>query len=169
MINNAKTDEEKRYYLNAKIDLNNSTFFTQIEFAQFDKGAYDLVAEKGTLTPEDADKLWMDITKTYDGNVINTPDYYKCGWDRIPHFYYTFYVYKYASSLVCADIISNKIVNGDADALNAYKEFLNAGSSEKPVELIKKAGVDLTDPATYDVFTNHYAKLIEDYKACAKQ
>ena len=169
MINNAKTDEEKRYYLNAKIDLYNSTFFTQIEFAQFEKGAYDLVAEKGTLTPEDADKLWVDITKTYDGNVINTPDYYKCGWDRIPHFYYTFYVYKYASSLVCADIISNKIVNGDADALNAYKDFLKAGSSEKPVDLITKAGVDLTDPATFDTFSEHYASLIADYKSCASK
>lgn len=169
MIKNAKTDEEKRYYLNSKIDLYNSTFFTQIEFAQFEKGAYDLIAEKGTMTPEDADKLWLDITKTYDGNVINTPDYYSCGWSRIPHFYYTFYVYKYASSLVCADLISNKIINGDTDALNAYKEFLKAGSSEKPVDLIKKAGVDLTDPSTFDAFTDHYGKLIEDYKACSKQ
>lgn len=169
MIKNAQTDEEKLYYLNTKINLYNSTFFTQVEFAQFEKEAYNLVAEKGTLTPEDADKLWLDITKTYDGNVINTPDYYKCGWNRIPHFYYTFYVYKYASSLVCADIISNKIVNGDADALNAYKEFLKAGSSEKPVDLIKKAGVDLTDTATFDTFSEHYANLVADYKACAEK
>lgn len=168
MIKNSKTDEEKLYYLNTKINLYNSIFFNQVEYAQFEKSAYDLVAEKGTFTAEDADNLWMDITKTYDGNVINTPEYYKCGWDRIPHFYYTFYVYKYASSLVCADIISNKIVNGDANALNAYKELLKAGSSEKPVDLIKKAGVDLTDPATFDTFSEHYASLIADYKACAK-
>lgn len=169
MIKNSKTEEEKLYYLNNKIDLYNNTFFGQVQLAQFEKSAYDLVAEKGTLTAEDADNLWMDIMKTYDGSVINTPDYYKCGWDRIPHFYYTFYVYKYASSLVCADIISNNIINGDKNSLNAYKEFLKSGCSEEPLELIKKAGVDLNDPATFDTFSKHYKDLINDYKLCAEK
>ncbi|MGN0144996.1 MAG: oligoendopeptidase F [Clostridium sp.] len=167
MIKNAETNEEKLYYLNAKLDLYNGTFFTQVQFAQFEKGAYDLVKEKGTLTPNDANKLWKGITKTYDGDVINTPDYYKYGWSRIPHFYYTFYVYQYATSLVCADIISEKLSNGDTEALAAYKNFLKSGSSEQPLELIKKAGVDLTNPDTFKNFSNHYGKLIEEYKTCA--
>ena len=168
MIKNAETNEEKLYYLNAKLDLYNGTFFTQVQFAQFEKGAYDLIKEKGTLTPDDANKLWTDITKTYDGDVINTPDYYKYGWSRVPHFYYTFYVYKYATSLVCADIISEKLSNGDTEALAAYKNFLKSGCSEEPLELIKKAGVDLTNPDTFKNFSDHYGKLIEEYKSCAE-
>lgn len=168
MIKNAETNEEKLYYLNAKLDLYNGTFFTQVQFAQFEKGAYDLIKEKGTLTPDDANNLWTDITKTYDGDVINTPDYYKYGWSRVPHFYYTFYVYKYATSLVCADIISEKLSNGDTEALAAYKNFLKSGCSEEPLELIKKAGVDLTNPDTFKNFSDHYGKLIEEYKACAE-
>ena len=115
-------------------------------FAEFEKIVHEKAEKDEPLNADVFNKVYETIFRTYNGENLIFDDEVKYGWSRIPHFYRPFYVYKYATGYTSAIIIADKILSGDKEALENYLTFLKSGSSEKPLELLKIAGVDLTKP-----------------------
>jgi oligoendopeptidase F len=106
--------------------------------------------------------------KPVDKNVMKIDSLYSNECARIPHFYYNFYVYQYATSYISSVIIATKILNGDNDQLEKYMELLKSGCSDYPVELLKKAAVDLTDNSCYETAFKQFSEYLEELKSLLK-
>ena len=142
----SQTDDPKmkKYLLNYFLDMVRTTLHRQTMFAEFEYLAHDAV-EKGTpLTSEYLNGIYLDLNKKYYGRSIVHDKQIAYEWSRIPHFYTSFYVYKYATGIISAISIANRILTEGDAAVRDYKAFLSSGGSDSPVELLKIAGVDLT-------------------------
>lgn len=130
------------------------TLFRQTQFAEFESMIHEKVAKGEALTGEDFDSMYLDLTKKYyghDKNVCIVDDYVKSEWSYIPHFYYNFYVYQYATSFTASTALSEKVLKGtDADR-KRYLDFLASGSTKYPVALLVDAGVDMNTSEPFDL------------------
>ncbi|MBE5830978.1 MAG: oligoendopeptidase F [Butyrivibrio sp.] len=150
MKDHAKSREEKAFIINHFLDSFKGTMFRQTMFEEFERKTCEM-AEAGTpLTAEALYDVYLDLNKQYFGkDMISDP---QIGWEwcRIPHFYYNFYVYQYATSFAAAVAIADRILKEGAPAVEQYKKFLSSGCTQDPVSLLKIAGVDLTTKAPID-------------------
>ncbi len=147
-----KTDDDgmKAYLLDRLVNDFRTTVFRQTMFAEFEWLIHREVEEGGALTPEFLNSRYLELVGLYHGEALNTSGddaLIAAEWARIPHFYYDFYVYKYATGLSSAVALSRRILEGRPGALEAYLGFLSAGSSKRPLDLLRDAGVDLETPA----------------------
>ncbi len=160
-----KTTEEKqkkRYLLNHYLDQIRGTFYTQALFAEFEKTIHR-EAEAGTpLTAEFFNNLAKDIYLRYFGPSFKIDNRYETNWCRIPHFYYNFYVYQYATGYSAATAISGKILSGDVAARDAYLNFLGRGSSDYSIDLLKGAGVDMSSKVPVQQTAKLFARLVDE-------
>ena len=163
LLNTTKDTEKKKYLLNHFIDSFKGTFFTQVMFAEFEKLVHEKAEKDEPLNAEVFNQVYETIFRTYNGETLILDDEVKYGWSRIPHFYRSFYVYKYATGYTSAIIIADKILSGDQEALENYLTFLKSGSSEKPLELLKKAGVDLTKPEPIANALKIFNDLVDEF------
>lgn len=164
MLANATDEKLKKYLLNYYLDSIRATLHRQTMFAEFEYGAHAM-AEKGEpLTTENLCKLYADIGKKYYGNDIEHDYNISCEWARIPHFYRSFYVYKYATGIISAINIANRILIEGQSAVNDYFKFLSGGSSTDPVSLLKLAGVDLTTQKPYDFAMREFDKTLTEFE-----
>lgn len=141
-----KTDDVKlkKYLLSYYMDMIKSTCFRQTQFAEFEFMAHDM-AEKGQpLTKDALCEVYLNLNKKYYGRSVVSDPEIAYEWARIPHFYRAFYVYKYATGIISAISIAERICSEGAPAVEDYFRFLSSGGSDSPVELLKLAGVDLT-------------------------
>lgn len=161
---NKETDEKLRQYLlNHFIDKFKGTLFTQVMFGEFEKITHEL-AEKGeSLNAKVFNEVYEKLFREYNGDQIVFDEEVKYGWSRIPHFYRPFYVYKYATGFASAVHIANRILDGDSQTQVAYLEFLKSGSSEYPLDLLKKTGVDLTSPEPVENALKQFSELVEEF------
>ena len=150
LLKNAKSKEEKLFYIDYMMNMFQSTIYRQTMFAEFEFDVHHLYESDGDTTTEALNELYFNLCKKYFGDKVNLVDELKYEWLRIPHFYNSFYVYKYATGLISALAIANKILNGEKDAVKNYKDFLKSGHTKPPVELLKDAGADLTNEKTFD-------------------
>ncbi len=137
------TGERRAYLLTRKAEAIRTTFYRQTMFAEFEKAAHAMYADGTALTAESLCKVYGEINKKYYGNVAVCDKNIAYEWARIPHFYTSFYVYQYATGFAAASRIKELVMN-DVIAAEKYIEFLHGGNSDYPLELLKKAGVDLT-------------------------
>jgi len=145
LLKTTADDRFRLYLLNHLCDGFKGTIFRQVQFAEFEKIIYEKVEKNIPLTVDELNRTYYDINKKYYGPAIAEPDKkIQFEWARIPHFYYNFYVYKYATGFSAAAYLSEKILTGSNSGVEQYLEFLKAGSSSYPLELLKNAGVDLT-------------------------
>jgi oligoendopeptidase F len=169
MLKKVKTDEEKLYLLGHFLDESiKGTFFRQVQFAEFELLIHQKVEKGEALTDETLNKLYLDLARLYYGHdqgVVNVPDFIAVEWAVIPHFYYNYYVYQYSTSFAAASLLSQKIIKREPGALNRYYEnLLRAGGSDNPVELLKRAGADMTKPEAYEALmarANRYMDQVE--------
>lgn len=146
----------KKYLLNYFLDMIRTTLHRQTMFAEFEYLAHEAV-EKGTpLTGEFLNKIYLDLNKKYYGKSIVHDKQIAYEWSRIPHFYTSFYVYKYATGIISAISIANRILTEGEKAVKDYKAFLSSGGSDGPVELLKIAGVDLTKKDAFRVAMHEF-------------
>jgi oligoendopeptidase F len=147
MIKNETNDDIKLSLLMNWLDGFKGTLFRQTQFADYELRIHE-AAEKGLpLTGETLSKMYMDLVKSYYGSdkgICKIDNYIEMEWAYIPHFYYNFYVYQYSTSFTASIALAEKVMSGDTDALKKYIDFLSAGGSDYPIELLKKAGVDMT-------------------------
>ena len=139
-------DEQKRIYLlNYWLDGFRGTVFRQTMFAEFEHLIHKLDQEGVALTAEKLTEEYYALNKKYFGDDMVIDDEIGLEWARIPHFYYNYYVYQYATGYSAAVALSNQILSEGEPAVERYiNHFLKAGSSDYPIEVLKKAGVDMT-------------------------
>jgi len=141
------TDKKERMYLlNHSLDQFRSTVFRQTMFAEFEKIVHELVEEGQSLTADVMRDIYGELNEKYFGKTLVIDDELKNEWSRIPHFYNSFYVYKYATGFAAAMALSRQIRGEGAPAVERYLEFLGNGSSLDPIELLQGAGVDMSQP-----------------------
>ena len=140
---------DRAYLLSYLADMFRTTFFRQTMFAEFELAAHERVEKEGTVTPEELCSIYSDLNKKYYGKQA-TDELISYEWARIPHFYTSFYVYKYATGIVSAAAISKDIFEGKEGALEGYMRFLSLGGSMPPLDILKVAGVDLTTKEPFE-------------------
>jgi oligoendopeptidase F len=134
----------KRYLLSHLADGIRGTVYRQTMFAEFEKMIYDNFENGIPLTPDSLTESYYSLNKKYHGPKVTPDDKIGLEWMRIPHFYYNFYVYKYATGFSAAAALSKGIIAGDSGKIDAYMNFLKAGSTKDVLDIMKDAGVDLT-------------------------
>lgn len=159
MIEHAKDDGEKLYYVQQELDMLKNTFFGQIMFADFEKQFHDVVAAGGVLTADQLDEMYLETSKLYSPGV-EIPEYSASYWGEVPHFYYNYYVYSYAMDVAISCQVASAISAGDETMLKNYKEFLKAGDSASAPELFARLGVDVTKPDYIKPLMERYGELL---------
>ncbi len=150
MLKQAKTKEEKLFYLGQQMENIRGTFFRQTMFAEFELTIHDKAEAGEGMSGTRYSEIYYDLLQRYHGpNVIMKPDYGH-EWAYIPHFLnYTFYVFQYATCIAAAAYFAQSILNGGAKERDNYLAVLKAGGSDYPVDVLKRAGLDMTTPAPY--------------------
>ncbi|MFI5167044.1 MAG: oligoendopeptidase F [Thermoanaerobaculales bacterium] len=152
MLGAAASDDERLFLLGNYLENLRGTFFRQAMFAEFELAIHQ-TAEKGeALTGARLTKAYGELLRRYHGHdqgVVRIPDEYDVEWAYIPHFYYNFYVFQYATSLAASTQLAREVLDGKPGARDRYLGMLKAGGSRYPYELLKEAGVDLASPAPY--------------------
>ena len=143
-----KTEKDvklKKYLLSYLLEMIRTTLFRQTQFAEFEEYAHKSVENGEPLTKDNLSKEYLRLNKKYYGKAVESEGDIQYEWARIPHFYRAFYVYKYATGIISALAIADRILTEGKSAVTDYFKFLSSGGSDSPVELLKIAGVDLTD------------------------
>ncbi|MGL5348850.1 MAG: oligoendopeptidase F [Peptostreptococcaceae bacterium] len=141
LIKNTNNDREKAYYITQYLDLIKNTLYIQTMYAEFEKTIHIMVEQGENLNALVLDDIWGKLLVKYYGPDYKLDQLSKVGWSRIPHFYNSFYVYKYATGCSAGVSFAQTILNNGAEN---YIDFLKKGGSDEPIDLLKSSGVDLT-------------------------
>lgn len=169
LLENTKDTNEKKYILNQIMELFKSTIYRQTMFAEFEKNMHKLHELGEILTHELLCNEYYKLNQKYFGDKVVVDQEIKYEWERIPHLYYDFYVYKYVYGLSCAVKIANDIYNKVPGALEKYKEFLKSGSRDYPANELLIAGIDITKPEVIKDAINFFSNTIKEYKNIIKK
>ena len=161
LLKNAKTKEEKILYISKFLDKVRTTIFRQTMFAEFEMIMHNKYKENVPLTEEEFSNTYYELNKLYYGDNVISDTEIALEWARIPHFYTSFYVYKYATGLCAALIIANDILNNKPKARENYMNFLSSGCSDYPLEILKKCGIVMTQK---EVLENAFVMFEEKLK-----
>lgn len=146
LIAETKDKKKRLYLLNRRLENIRTTVYRQTMFASFEREVHSRAAEGGETTPDALQALWYELNRKYYGPNIIIDEPLKMEWARIPHFYNPFYVYQYATGFSAATALAHLILEKGTGARDKYLEFLSMGGSDYPIELLKKAGVDMSSP-----------------------
>lgn len=156
--------ERKKYLLTYLLDMFKSTVFRQTMFSEFERKAHEVVEKGEGLSAELLCNIYENLNKEFYGEDFLTP-VLKYEWARIPHFYNSFYVYKYATGLISACAIASDILSGKENAVANYKKFLSAGGSMAPLDILKLANVDLTTKEPFEKAFALFKETFEELKS----
>jgi oligoendopeptidase F len=165
MLQTAKSDDERLYYLGTALEGLRGTYFRQAMFAEFERDAHARTDRGEPVTGEDLTKLYCGILKQYHGDAVAIDDVDCDEWAYIPHFYNSFYVYQYATSIAASSLFADRVSHHEPGALQRYLDLLKAGGSGYPYDLVKKAGVDLATPAPYQAIAARMNKIMDEIEA----
>ncbi len=163
LLATTKDKELKKYLLSYYLDMFRTTVFRQTMFSEFEKFAHGLVESDQTLTPEVLSDYYLSLNKKYYGKAVRHDELISLEWARIPHFYRAFYVYKYSTGMISAVNIASKILE-NPESLAGYKKFLSAGGSMAPLDILRLAGVDLTQKSSFDFALNDFKWALDELK-----
>lgn len=154
--------EEKVFLLNEKLEDIRATFFRQVMFAEFELLIHTLAESNIPLTPSLLKEKYLALNAEYFGKDAVIDPEIAIEWARIPHFYYNFYVYQYATGISAALSLSEKVLAGDLQARDSYLEFLKSGCRDFPIPLLQKAGVDMTTSAPIEATLRKFDNLVTE-------
>ena len=164
MLKNSKNKEEKLAIINHILDLYKATLYRQTMFAEFEKETHKLREKGEVLTSELLSNTYYSLVKKYFGPNVLCDDLIRYEWARIPHFYYNFYVYKYATGISAASYIVDGILNNKEGALENYIKFLKSGGSMYPLDELKIAGVNLNSESVILSAIKTFEKYLKEFK-----
>lgn len=165
LLKNSTDVKLKKYLCSYYLEMIRTTIFRQTMFAEFEYIAHDS-AEKGIpLTKDYLNGEYLKLNKKYYGEAVVSDDEIAYEWARIPHFYNSFYVYKYATGLISAISIAERIYSEGDKAVEDYFRFLSSGASDGPVELLKLAGVDLTKKDAYEAMVKSFETTLAEFES----
>jgi len=164
------TDRKERAYLiNHFLDQFKATLFRQTMFAEFELNIGAMVAEGKTLTSDVLCAEYRRLNELYYGPDIEVDDRIAMEWARIPHFYYNYYVFQYATGYSAAIALSRRILREGAPAVEDYLGFLSGGCSKSPIDLLKGAGVDMTGPEPVNQALELFGELLDEMEALMRE
>jgi len=165
MLKTIKDEHVRLSLLGSYLEGIKGTVFRQTQFAEFELRLHEK-AEKGeALTGDALNALYDELTKKYYGHdkgICRVGDEIKSEWSFIPHFYYNFYVYQYATAFTASAALSEQVLGGDQAATRRYIEFLSSGSSDYPINLLKKAGVDMTSSQPFELTMKKMNRVMDE-------
>jgi oligoendopeptidase F len=164
IIKSETDDMFKLYILDQYLDNARATIFRQSLFAEFELAIHTQVESGQTLTAEWLDKQYLDLTKKYygeDKGVMKVPDYIQNEWSFISHFYMGYYVYQYSTGLIASMALSEMVLNGKANEKDRYIQMLSSGGSDYPLNILNKAGVDMTKPEAYNAAFKNFDDMVD--------
>jgi oligoendopeptidase F len=161
LLKNTTDAHKKAYLLNQYIEQIKGTLFIQTIFAEFEKTIHQHYEAGNALTAEFLSATTDQLYARYYGDAFEMDPLYKINWCRIPHFYYNFYVYQYASGISAATTLSRKIIEGDRMAQSAYLQFLSRGNSDYSINLLQDAGVDMTSSQPIETTIRLFQNLVQ--------
>ena len=162
-----KTTEDKKlrkYLLNYFMDMIRTTLFRQTQFAEFEERAHAMAEAGEPLNKDNISELYYGLNRKYYGEAVTHDRDIEIEWSRIPHFYRSFYVYKYATGITSAICIANKILEEGENAVKNYFTFLSGGCSTDPVTLLKIAGADLTNKETFRAAMREFENARDEFE-----
>lgn len=168
LLHNSQDKKLKKYLLNYFMDMIRTTLFRQTQFAEFEQKAHEMAEAGEPLNKDNLSELYYALNQRYYGDAVTHDREIAIEWARIPHFYRSFYVYKYATGITSAIAIANRILKGEKDALKNYFSFLSGGCSTDPVSLLKMAGADLTKEETFLSAMGEFKIALEEFESLSK-
>ncbi|MFD2661732.1 oligoendopeptidase F [Paenibacillus thailandensis] len=168
LLGKSTDPKEKMYLLTYYADQFRTTVFRQTMFAEFEKIIHERTEQGESLTPQELSKIYYDLNKLYYGPGVVSDKEIEMEWARIPHFYTSFYVYKYATGFSAATSFSKQILEEGAPAVERYLGFLKSGGSDFSINILKKAGVDMSSPEPIEQAMSVFESLIEQMEQLTK-
>lgn len=172
MVKNAKTKEEKLFLLGSYLELLRTTIFRQTLFAEFELKVHQMVENNEPVTGEALSSLYYNLVKEYYGNdegVCIVDPYIAYEWEYIPHFVnYTYYVYQYSTSLIYSTALAEKVIDEGQPAVDKYYNLLKGGSSDYPINIIKKAGIDPLSPEPFELTVKKMNDIMDQIEKLLK-
>lgn len=162
LLNNTTDKRERAYILNHFLESFRSTLYRQTMFAEFELYMNELGETGASLTADDLCKKYYELNEQYFGDAVVIDKEIAYEWERIPHFFYDFYVFQYATGISAACAIANRILTEGEPAVADYKKFLSAGGSMDPISILKLAGVDMTTAAPVNEALKLFGELLDE-------
>ena len=162
LLDNAQDTAERAHLLNHLCEQFRGTLFRQTLFAEFERDVNKASARGEGMGADALSERYAQLNELYYGSAVTLDDEIAHEWERIPHFYYNYYVYVYATSFAAAVALSKRILTGDATARDRYLAFLSGGSSKPPIELLAGAGVDMASGAVVDEALDTFSQTVDE-------
>lgn len=162
LINISETKDEKLFLLEKYLNNISATVYRQVMFAEFEMMTHSKVENGEVLTPDTLCKLYQDIYQKYWGDEMVVDEEESYTWARVPHFYYNFYVYQYATGFAASEALAEKVKSEGKTSVKKYIDFLKAGSSDYPINILKNAGVDMNSPEPILAVTKKMNQIIDE-------
>ena len=172
MLQRETRDEVRLSLLGNYLDNARATVFRQTQFAEFELRIHELAEGGEALTGDALGELYAAIAREYYGQEVGAcvvDDEVKAEWAYIPHFYYNFYVYQYATSFIASAALSERVLAGEPGAVESYLELLSAGGSDYPIALMARAGVDMTSPEPLTAMMAHLGRVMDEIETIARR
>lgn len=165
MVDRAKTKEDKFFYLGSLMENYRGTFFRQSMFAEFQLAVNDLGTKGEGLSGEKIAAIYLDILKRYHGPNVRIEADYGAEWSAVPHFYFGFYVWQYATSITAANFFAQKLMHGTPADRERYLTVLRSGGSDYGYNLLKKGGLDMATAEPYRLIVESFSKVLDQAEA----
>ena len=165
LLKNTTDKKERAYLINHFLDQFKGTIYRQTMFAEFERNIGAMTAEGQTLTADVLCQEYRRLNEEYYGPDMVVDDRIAMEWARIPHFYYNYYVFQYATGYAAAIALSRRILNEGEPAVRDYLNFLSGGCSRSPIDLLKEAGVDMTGPEPVTQALELFDQLLDEMEA----
>ena len=172
LVNKETDDLLKLYILDNYLNGMKATIFRQTHFAEFELEMHEYVESNQTLTAKWLNDKYLELTKLYYGHdkgITQVDDYIQNEWSVIPHFFLNYYVYTYATGMIASLALSEMVINEGEAGRDKYLEFLSAGGSNYPLNILKRAGVDMTKPEPYEVAFKRFDSLVTEMEKTVKR
>ncbi len=166
LINRVESKDEKLFLVNHELEKIRGTLFRQCMFAAFERDMFQASESGQPLTAKFLSDSYHNLNKKWFGPDVVIDELIDYEWARIPHFYYNFYVYKYCIGISCANTLAKKIINSESGAVDRYiNNFLKAGGSNYPVDILKSAGVDISTPRPIEDTADLFDSLLKEFES----
>ncbi len=164
-----ETDPQVRaYVLNYYLDGFKGTIFRQTQFAEFEQWLHEMDAKGEPLTAEKMSATYLSLNQRYYGDQVGATPQIADEWARIPHFYYDFYVYQYATGFAAATTLAQNILDDDQQHTENYLNYLRSGSSDYPINIMRHAGVDMEQTTYLERAFNIFARRLHELEGLLK-
>ncbi len=168
LIEISKSKDEKLFLLEKYLNNITATFYRQTMFAEFEQVVYEKLENGEALTQDVLSALYKEMYQKYWGPAMVVDEEEEYTWARIPHFYYNFYVFQYATGFAASEILAKKVKTEGGQAVEKYLNFLKAGSSDYPINILKSAGVDMNSPEPVNATTQKMNSLLDEIESLLK-